>query len=256
MTKNSLFDLNNKVALVTGSAQQIGKTIAHTLASFGAKVAIIDNNFEKALETKEEFAQEGFECEVFVADVTSPEDIRIMIENIINKWGKLDIAFNNVGGCYGHPAEDIPHQDWDHLFKINLDATFYCCQEEAKVMQKVGYGKIINTASIAGVVIPRPQKITAYNTAKAAVIQLTRSLAVEWAEYGIRVNSISPGVIHVPQFETEEMQPWVKQWRAQIPLQRLAELNDLRGIVALLSADSSDYITGQNFIIDGGYSLC
>ncbi len=145
--------------------------------------------------------------------------------------------------------------DWRHIINTNLNATFYSCQQQFKLMQQTGKGKIINTASVAGVLVPHPQKITAYNTAKAAVIHLTKSLAAEWAEHAINVNAISPGTIHQAQFETEAMQPWLKAWQQQIPAKRLANVEDLIGAAIFLASPASDYMTGQNLIIDGGHTL-
>ncbi len=255
ISNNNLFDLTGKVALVTGAGQHIGKTIATTLAEYGAKVAIIDIDTARANQVKSELLEKNYIVDAIIADVSIPSDMNHALDILIKKWGRLDIAFNNVGICYGQAAEEIPVEDWTKIIHINLNSTFYCCQQESKIMKEQKCGKIINTASIAGVLIPKPQKITAYNTAKAAVIHLTKSLAAEWAEYGIRVNAISPGVVYTPALDSEDMQPWIKEWCAQIPLNRLAKLDDLRGIAIYLASAASDFMTGQNLIIDGGYSL-
>lgn len=255
MFNKELFNLTGKVALVTGAGQHIGEAFSAILAAFGAKVAILDIDGKKANAVKAKLEQNNYIAEAIAADVTNPKDIDHAIKLIINQWGRLDIAFNNVGICYGHPAEEIPADDWHKIIDANLNATFYCCQQEANIMQQQGYGKIINTASVAGVLIPRPQKITAYNTAKAAIIHLTRSLAAEWASYGIRVNAISPGVVQTPLLDSAEMQPWIKQWCQDIPLNKLARFEDLQGAAIFLAANASDYMTGQNLIVDGGHTL-
>lgn len=252
---NKLFNLNDKLALVTGAGQNLGQAIARGLASQGCHVIIADIDPKKAKHTQESILAKGFEATTMVLDVTQPDQIDDCLQSIKNTFGRLDIAYNNVGLCYGDGAENLTLDDWDAMLNTNLRSTFYSCQQQFKIMRPVGYGKIINTASIAGVLVPHPQKITAYNTAKAGVIHLTRSLAAEWAEVGISVNCISPGVILTPQLKNAGVDDWINQWQQQIPMHRLADTNDIVGAAIYLASPASDYMTGQNIIIDGGHSL-
>jgi NAD(P)-dependent dehydrogenase (short-subunit alcohol dehydrogenase family) len=139
---------------------------------------------------------------------------------------------------------------------LNLRAVFLGCQVAAKVMLPRGYGKIINTASMASLIVPHPQKQAAYNASKAGVVQLTKSVAAEWADRGVRVNAITPGVVRTALIEeSDELRPLMEEWLTQIPMGRLAEVTDLQGAVVYLASEASDYMTGHNLVIDGGHTL-
>jgi NAD(P)-dependent dehydrogenase (short-subunit alcohol dehydrogenase family) len=252
---SNLFNLKGKTALVTGAGQNIGQGIALALGLSGARIAILDKDPVKAKQTVDLCNEYKIDAIALTADVTLPQEFDSALATLIAKWGRLDIAFNNVGLCYGGKAEEMSLSDWQAIMKVNLDSTFYGCQQEFKLMKKNATGKIINIASVAGVLVPHPQKIAAYNTAKAGIIHMTRSLASEWASAGITVNAISPGTIHVPAFEEEGMREWFNSWQQQIPMQRLAKVSDLLGVAIFLAASASDYMTGQNLIIDGGHTL-
>ena len=249
------FRLDGKVALVTGGGQGIGKAIALALAEAGANIAIMDINEETSRKVAEEIHQIGKDALVCVGDVSRSLDCKRAVEMIVEKWGKLDIGINNAGiGMWGN-AESYSEADWDKVININLKGVFLCAQAEAQVMIPNKYGKIINTASMSGHIVNRPQNQVAYNVSKAGVIHLTRTLAAEWARYGIRVNSISPGYIHTPLIESEAVRDFVPGWLKDIPLGRLGEVEDLQGAVIYLASEASDYVTGHDLVIDGGYTL-
>ena len=251
------FRLDGRTALVTGSGQGIGRAYAHALGEAGAKVAIVDINSNTANEVAAELEKKGVESMAVVADVTKPQDIEGMIREIISKWGGLTIGVNNAGMGVWEDAETMPKETWDMLMTLNLDAVLLCAQAEAKVMLEKGYGKIINTASMSGHIVNTPQNQCAYNASKAAVLHLTRSLAAEWAGRGIRVNSISPGYTQTKLvsdlLETPIGQNMAPKWMERIPIGRMAKVTDLQGAVVYLASEASDYMTGADMLIDGGY---
>ena len=190
------------------------------------------------------------------ADVTRSADAERMVDTVVAEWGRLDIAVNNAGRVIWCDTVDVPEEDWDRVLDLNLKGVFFCAQAEGRVMIPQKYGKIINTASMSGCIVNKPQNQASYNASKAGVIQLTKSLAAEWAPHGIRVNCISPGYISTALVKKI---PTVAQhlpyWTELTPIGRLGEVEDLQGTIVFLASDASDFMTGHNMIVDGGYTL-
>jgi NAD(P)-dependent dehydrogenase (short-subunit alcohol dehydrogenase family) len=253
------FRLDGKVALVTGAGQGIGRGFAHALGEAGAAVAVVDIEAPRAQAVMEELKAKGVDAQAIAADVTLPHDVQAMIDVVVKKWGTLTIGVNNAGIGQWIDAQDITPEIWQKVMRLNLDAVLYCCQAEAAVMMKAGYGKIINTASMSGSIVNTPQKQTPYNVSKAGVLHLTRSLSAEWAASGIRVNSISPGYTRTALVEklvgTPEGAKMMEAWIPLIPMHRMADVADLQGAVVYLAGEASDYMTGSDLVIDGGYSV-
>lgn len=253
------FRLDDRVAFVTGGGEGIGRGYAHALGEAGAAVAVVDIVAARAETVAHELAEKGIDSLALVADVTQPDQVQRMVERITKHWGKLTIAVNNAGGGDWVDAATADTGRWQRVIDISLNSVFYCAQAAARVMLPAGYGKIISTASMSGVIVNRPQNQAAYNAAKAAVIHLTRSLAAEWAPHGVRVNCISPGYTHTRRLDdmaqTPAGQQMVPEWLRLTPMGRMAEVSDLQGGVVYLAAPASDFMTGHNLIIDGGYSV-
>ncbi|XP_046881320.1 D-threitol dehydrogenase isoform X1 [Hypomesus transpacificus] len=247
--------LDGKVAYVTGAGQGIGRAFAHALGEAGAKVAVVDMDQGKAASVVEELTLKGINCILIVADISKSADVQRMIDNIVSKWGEIHIACNNAGINNNSASEDTSLEEWDQTFNVNLRGTFMCCQAAGRVMLKQGYGKIINTASMASLIVPHPQKQLSYNTSKAGVVKLTQTLGTEWVDRGVRVNCISPGIVDTPLIHSESLGPLVQRWLSDIPAGRLAQVTDLQAAVVYLACDASDYMTGHNLVIEGGQSL-
>ncbi|KAF6722515.1 3-oxoacyl-[acyl-carrier-protein] reductase FabG [Oryzias melastigma] len=247
--------LDGKVAYVTGGGQGIGRAFAHALGEAGAKVAVVDLDPARAEAVERELSVKGITSISVSADISKPEDVQRMIDAVVSKWGAIHIACNNAGINLNSASEDTTLEEWDRTFDVNLRGTFMCCQAAGRVMLKQRYGKIINTASMASLIVPHPQKQLSYNTSKAGVVKLTQTLGTEWIDRGVRVNCISPGIVDTPLIHSEDLKPLLQRWLSDIPAGRLAQVTDLQAAVVYLASDTSDYMTGHNLVIEGGQSL-
>jgi sorbose reductase len=241
------FALHGRTAIVTGGGQGIGQALAPALAEAGADVAVLDVNPLTAQGVAKEVLALGRRSLAIEANVTSPGDVERAIATILDAWGRLDIGVNNAGIGAWADAEAMSEETWDRVIAVNLKGVFLCAQAEGQVMLRQGYGKIINTASMSARIVNRPQNQVGYNASKAGVVQLTKSLAAEWAARGVRVNCISPGYTRMAHL--------VPGWLKDIPMGRMAEVGDLQGAVVYLASEASDYVTGHDLVIDGGFTL-
>lgn len=248
--------LDNKSIFVTGGARGIGKSVATAFCEAGANVAVVDVDIRTAQETADWLRETtGSDTMAFQADVTNPDQVDDMVAVVTEKYRKLDAAFCNAGICINEPAELMSFEHWKKVIDTNLTGVFLTARAAGKVMLKQGYGSIINTASMSAHIVNVPQPQCAYNASKAGVIQLTKSLAVEWAKRGVRVNCISPGYIGTDlTLSSETLKPLIAQWNAMAPMGRLGKPEELQSVCVYLAGDTSAFTTGSDFVIDGAFT--
>jgi NAD(P)-dependent dehydrogenase (short-subunit alcohol dehydrogenase family) len=247
--------LTGKKIFVTGGARGIGKSVSTALAEAGADIAIVDFDIDEAKKTAEGIKKLGVDSIAVKADVTKQADVDNMITTILEKFGTIDVAFCNAGICINKPAHEMTYDEWQKVINVNLNGVFLTAQAAGKVMIKNKKGSIINTASMSGHIVNIPQPQCAYNASKAGVILLTKSLAVEWAPYNVRVNSISPGYIKTELIsQSKVLVPLMKEWEAMTPIKRMGRPEELQAISVYLAGDASDFTTGSDFVIDGAFT--
>lgn len=247
--------LDGKRAFVTGGTRGIGRSFAFALAEAGADVAIVGLHLDSARETAKEIAEAtGRDMFAFECDINDPNQVTAMVSAVEEYYGRLDVAVCNAGICIHTPAEKMTLAEWNFVIQTNLTGTFLTNQAAAKIMLKQGSGSIINTASMSGHVVNIPQSQCAYNVSKAGIIHLTKSLAVEWALRGVRVNSISPGYIASDGLDAPVLRPMVAEWLRMTPIGRIGMADELQAVCVYLAGDTSKMTTGSDYIIDGAYS--
>lgn len=248
--------LDGKKAFVTGGARGIGKSIATALCEAGADVAIVDVDIDEAQRTAQALAEAtGRRTLAVKTDVTDPGQVDGMIETVLAAFGRIDAAFCNAGICMNIPAEEMTLDQWKKVIDINLTGVFLTAQAAGRVMLRQGGGSIVNTASMSGHIVNVPQPQCSYNASKAGVIQLTKSLAVEWAKKGVRVNCISPGYIGTElTLNSPSLKPLIEQWNHMAPLSRMGRPDELQAIAVYLAGDTSAFTTGSDFVIDGAFT--
>jgi len=250
------FELNGKVSIVVGGATNIGKRVAMGLAEAGSDVAVVDININEVKKTAGEIKKIGKESIAINTDISNSVAVKNMVKIVLEKFEKIDILVNSAS-IFGKmkPLVDTEEGDWDEIMSINLKGTFLCCKEIGKIMVSQNYGKIINIASINGVMASRRDFMSDYNISKAGVIQLTKCFAAELGRYGINVNSISPGYHRTDSAITELSEKSREELLSYIPLKRTAVAEDMKSVVIFLASDASKNITGHNLLSDGG-RLC
>ncbi len=248
-----MFSLQDRVALVTGAGNGIGRAIAIAFARAGAHVAVAGRNAQTLGQVSAEVAAAGRRALACTVDVRKVPEVRAMVRRVVETFGQLDVLVNNAGITQRAASLDVTEEAWDAVLETNLKGLFFCCQAGAAHMILRRRGKIVNVASIFGLV-GRPER-AAYSASKAAVMQITRTLAVEWAPHNIHVNAIAPGATRTPTREQVFGNPAVlKDLLPQYPLGRIAEPEEMVGAALFLASAASDFVTGQTIVVDGGHT--
>lgn len=252
---DNMFNFSGKTVVITGASSGLGIQHAKLFASQGADIAIVARRYDRLLSLSEEIEKMGVQCLPIKCDVTSEEDIQAALKQVYERYGKIDILINNAGLAKATQAEETNKADWDAVLDVNLTGVFLFAKNAAIYMKEQSQGRIINISSVYGKNVDQCTPIASYYSSKAAVIHLTKSLATEWAKYGITVNAIGPGL-----FESEmttrllQNKPFETSFKVRCPMARPGKEGELDTAILFLCSDHSGYVTGQTIYVDGG--LC
>jgi NAD(P)-dependent dehydrogenase (short-subunit alcohol dehydrogenase family) len=249
-----IFDLKDKVGIITGGSSGIGLAIAQTLGYAGVKIAVVNRTEASGKEAVARLGEEGIEAIAVPCDVSRKKDVEAMVEEVEENLGSIDILVNSAGINLRKKALEFDAAEWDQILDINLKGTFLACQIVGRRMVERSSGHIVNISSIAAFIGLSDR--APYCASKGGVSQLTKALAIEWATSGVTVNAIGPGYVRTPLI-TELLgdSNFQKTVHTQVPMKRIAETEDLQGILLVLCSKAGAYITGQTIYVDGGWSI-
>lgn len=253
----SMFDLTGKAAIVTGASRGLGVNFARGLAKAGCDLTIVARNYSQLLEVAEDLRQYGRRVLPVQTDIAKPDEVREMVARSIGEYGRLDILVNNAGISAVADAEKMTGEQWQSVFDTNVSGLFYCAQQAAHSMLQQGSGKIINIASMYGINASSYVSQASYVSSKAAVLGLTRALAVEWGPRGLQVVALAPGFFRSDQtvWAFEGNKELGEKLLAKVPMGRMGKLEELEGTIVYLASSASDYMNGQAVILDGGFLI-
>jgi NAD(P)-dependent dehydrogenase (short-subunit alcohol dehydrogenase family) len=247
------FDLQGRIAVVTGSTRGLGRTFALALAEAGASVVVVGRDAGAAAVVEAELADRGAASRTVLADVTKRSDVERVLAESCEAFGRVDVLVNNAGTCVHKPALEVTDDEWRHVMSTNVDGLWIASQVFGRHMVERGGGTIVNIGSMSGDIVNRPQWQPAYNASKAAVHHLTRSLAAEWAPLGVRVNALAPGYMKTEMSPVDDPQ-FRQHWIDDAPMQRYGMPEELAPAIVFLASDASSFMTGAVLTVDGGYT--